>query len=93
MWSGGGNNEDGTTYAWNTERAGWGSDPVHQLLVKNGVSAFFHGHDHQYAYESRGRKPYQVLPSAGFTGSGFNMYTTGNGYTIQAMTNSGHSAW
>ncbi len=86
----GGNNEDGTTYAWNTERAGWGSDPVHQLLVKNGVSAFFHGHDHQYAYESRDGVVYQALPSAGFTGSGFNMYTTGNGYTIQAMTNSGH---
>lgn len=86
----GGYNEDGTTYAWSTERAGWGSDPVHQLLVKNGVSAFFHGHDHQYAYESRDGVVYQAVPSAGFTGSGFSMYTTGNGYTIQAMTNSGH---
>ena len=86
----GGYDEDGTTYGWNTKRTGWGSDPVHQILVKNGVSAFFHGHDHQYAYESRDGVVYQAVPSAGFTGSGFSMYTTGSGNTIQALTNSGH---
>jgi hypothetical protein len=58
----GGYNEDGTTYGWNTERAGWGSETVHDMLVANGVSAFFHGHDHQYAYESRDGVVYQAVP-------------------------------
>ncbi len=33
----------------------WGSVPIHQLMVENGVSAYFHGHDHQYVYETRDR--------------------------------------
>ena len=86
----GGYNEDGTTWGWNTERAGWGSEPIHQIMVANGVSAFFHGHDHQYAYEKRDGVVYQAVPSAGFSGNGFNMYTTGDGYTIQALPSSGH---
>ncbi len=86
----GGYNEDGSTLGWDTERAGWGSEPIHQVMVANGVTAFFHGHDHQYAYEERDDVVYQAVPSAGFTGSGFNMYTTGSGYTIQALDNSGH---
>ncbi len=79
----GGYNEAGTTYQWATERSGWGSDPVHQMMVANGVSAFFHGHDHQYAYEQLNGMVYQSVPSASFTGS-FGIYTTGNGYTTWA---------
>ncbi len=86
----GGYNEAGTTYEWETKRPGWGSDPIHQILVDNGVSAFFHGHDHQYAYEERDGVVYQSVPSAGFSGSGFNIYTTGSGYTIQALPSDGH---
>jgi hypothetical protein len=59
-------------------------------MVANGVTAFFHGHDHQYAYEMRDGIVYQALPAAGFDGNGFGMYTTGDGYTIQALSNSGH---
>jgi hypothetical protein len=88
----GGYNEDGTTYGWNTHRSGWGSDPIHEMMVGAGVSAVFHGHDHQYAYEKRDGLVYQSLPAAGWGsgGSGFGMYSTGDGYTIQAMTNCGH---
>jgi hypothetical protein len=89
----GGYNEAGTTYEWDTKRPladGWGSQPVHQLMVANNVSAFFHGHDHQYAYEMRDGVVYQSLPAAGFTGNGFNIYTTGSGYTIQALPSDGH---
>ena len=63
----GGYNENGTTWAWDTERAGWGSQPIHQMMVANGVSAFFHGHDHQYGYEKLDGMVYQSVPSAGFT--------------------------
>lgn len=86
----GGDNETGTAYEWETKRPGWGSDPIRQILIDNHVSAFFHGHDHQYAYEERDGIVYQSLPAAGFSGSGFNIYTTGSGYTIQAMASPGH---
>ena len=88
----GGYNENGTTWGWDVERdaTDFGSQPVHQILIENQVSAFFHGHDHQYAYEKRDGIVYQSLPSAGFTGSGFNIYTTGSGYTIQALPSDGH---
>ena len=86
----GGYNEDGTTWGWDTERSGWDDNPIHQVLVANGVSAVFHGHDHQYAYEMRDGIVYQTVPSAGFDGQGFDMYTSGDGYTIQAMDNPGH---
>ncbi|MCB2202437.1 InlB B-repeat-containing protein [bacterium] len=86
----GGYNEDGSTYGWDTERAGWGSDPIHEILVANGVSAFFHGHDHQYAYEVRDGVVYQAVPAAGFSGSGFDMYSESDPYTEKVLDSSGH---
>ncbi len=80
----GGYSEDGTTWEWDTERPGWGSQPIHQMMVANGVSAFFHGHDHQYAYEKLDGVVYQALPSGSFDGISQGDYTTGNGYTIWA---------
>lgn len=85
----GGYNENGSTWGFDTERAGWGSEPVHQFLVANHVSAFFHGHDHQYAYEVRDGIVYQSCPSGGFTGNGFNLYSEG-GYTIKVLPSAGH---
>jgi len=88
----GGKNEDGTTTGWSAERSGWGSDPIHQILVNTGVSAVFHGHDHQYAYEERDGVVYQSVPTSGWGNNqnGFNMYTTGDGYTVRALSNTGH---
>ena len=88
----GGWNEDGTTWGWDTHRpvADWGSEPVRQILEDYHVSAFIHGHDHEYAYEKRNGVVYQEVPSGGFTGAGFGLYTTGNGYTIQAINSPGH---
>ncbi len=48
----GGQNTDGS-WAFDVHRPaadGW-SLPIHQLMVKNGVDIFFHGHDHDYARE------------------------------------------
>ncbi len=88
----GGYNEAGTTYEWNTKRAGWGTEPLHTVFNNNGVSAVFHGHDHQYAYEKKENVVYQAVPTSGWGDgqNGFNMYTTGNGYTIRALPNTGH---
>jgi len=80
----GGYNVDGTTYTWGTNRSTWGSQPIRQMMEANGVTAFFHGHDHQMAYESLNGMVYQAVPSASFTGS-FGLYTTGG--------NSGNTIW
>jgi hypothetical protein len=85
----GGYNEDGTTWGFTTKRPTW-SKPIHQILVDNGVTAVFHGHDHQYGYEKRDGIVYQALPAAGFSGNGFGEYTTGVGYTIKALPSPGH---
>ena len=87
----GGYNDDGTTYAFNTRRSGWDA-PVHDLLVDNGVTAFFHGHDHEFAYEKRDGVVYQLVPMAADAtyGYGFQDYHTTNPYTLSVLPNSGH---
>jgi predicted phosphodiesterase len=85
----GGYNVDGVTWAFDTERPGW-DEPVHQLMVNNGVSAFFHGHDHEYAYEERDGIVYQLVPAPSMTGYGFNLYSESDPYTIKVLPNSGH---
>jgi hypothetical protein len=56
----GGKNADGTDgFALN--RPGW-SMPIHQLLVRYGVNAVFHGHDHIYAKQDLDGVVYQEVP-------------------------------
>jgi hypothetical protein len=87
----GGYNEDSTTWGFTTNRPTW-PKPIHQILIDNGVSAVFHGHDHQYGYEKRDGTVYQELPSAGFSGPGFSQYSTGpyRRYVIKALNSPGH---
>ena len=91
----GGNNDDGTTWAFNTNRTDvddlW-TVPVHQLLVNNHVTAFFHGHDHEYAHEQRDGVVYQEVPMAADAtyGYGFQQYAADGVYTLNVLPNSGH---
>ena len=87
----GGYNLGGVTWGWDTNRpvSQWGSKPVHQIMVDTHVTAFFHGHDHQYAYEKRDGIVYQSLPAAGFSGNGFNSYSMGT-YTLKVLPSPGH---
>ena len=39
--------------------------PIHQLLVKYGVSVVFHGHDHIYAKQDLDGIVYQLVPQPG----------------------------
>jgi hypothetical protein len=91
MFEWGGENLDGT-WGFTDERPEleWGPTPIHQLMVANGVSAFFHGHDHQYAYEERDGVVYQLVPQPSTTGNGFNLYSESDPYTIRVLPNSGH---
>ena len=86
----GGYNSNGTTWGFDTQRSGWGEDTIRDLMIDNGVNAFFHGHDHQYAYEMRDGIVYQSMPSPSMTGDGFNLYSESNEYTIKVLPNSGH---
>lgn len=56
----GGQNLDGTV-GFIQKRPGW-SMPIHQLLVKYGVTAVFHGHDHLYARQELDGIVYQEVP-------------------------------
>jgi len=86
----GGLNSDGSE-GFTTKRSGWGDDPIHQLMVDNHVSAFFHGHDHQFVHEVRDGIVYQLVPSPGMTGYGFDLYDSSD-YVVSGgnLPNAGH---
>lgn len=59
----GGYNLDGS-WGFFDARPGWDL-PIHELLVRTGVTAFFHGHDHIYAHQSLDGVVYQEVPQPG----------------------------
>ena len=89
MFEWGGYNADGTTWGFTTQRPTFGADPIRQLMMDNGVSAFFHGHDHQYAYEVRDGIVYLSMPRPS-TGLDFNYYSEGDPYTERVLGSPGH---
>jgi hypothetical protein len=62
----GGKNRDGE-YEFDKKRPGWAM-PVHQLMVKTGVTIFFQGHDHLFAHQQRDGVTYQETPNPGDAG-------------------------
>jgi hypothetical protein len=66
----GGYNWDGT-WGFDTHRPGW-EMPIHQLMVENGVTVFFHGHDHFYGMEPMAGIIYQECPMPANTGNANN---------------------
>ena len=90
MFEWGGYNIDEETWGFDTRRPGWGDLPIHQLMVKNNVSAFFYGHDHEYAFQMRDGVVYQLVPAPSMSGYGFNLYHEGDPYMIRVLPNSGH---
>ncbi len=83
----GGKNADGSAgFAAHRNAADFGTEPIHQLMIDNGVSAYFHGHDHQYVYETCDGIVYQEVPSPSMTGMGFDgIYTEGDYGTYQTI--------
>ncbi len=60
LYEHGGRNTD-STWGFDSSRPGWGK-PVHQLMVENNVSVFFHGHDHFYGKQDLDGIVYQEVP-------------------------------
>ena len=67
----GGNGSKGN-WQFDSMRPGWAM-PIHQLMAKNGVSIFFHCHDHLFAHQVLDGVVYQEVPiPADFTYTAFN---------------------
>ncbi len=66
----GGKNDDGSR-GFDAKRPGW-SLPIHQLMVKNGVTIFFQGHDHIFARQDKDGVTYQTLPDPANPNYAFN---------------------
>ncbi len=86
-----GGRSSGGTLAFATKRAGW-SMPIHDLLVKYGVTAVFHGHDHLYAQQELDGIVYQEVPqpSAKNTASGPNLAAEYHYASGTILSSSGH---
>jgi uncharacterized protein (TIGR03437 family) len=65
------------TWGFDKARPGWPM-PIHQLLVANNVTAFFHGHDHLYARQELDGIVYQEGPQP--SAKNFNLGTRGTEY-------------
>jgi len=68
LWEWGGKNTEGEDEFAN-QRPGW-EMPVHDLLVKHGVSIVFHGHDHLFIKQDLDGIVYQEVPQPGHPRSG-----------------------
>lgn len=89
LYEWGGNNPDGS-YGFDQYRPGWGV-PVHQLLVDNHVTAFFHGHDHFFAKQELDGITYQEVPQPATSSSPKDSPGAEYGYTSGVMLGSpGH---
>ena len=82
----GGKDPKGTsTFA--KERPNW-ELPIHDLMVKNGVSIFFQGHDHIFVTQERDGLIYQSMPNP--ADDTFTMFNDGAYLTGTKAPNSGH---
>jgi hypothetical protein len=84
----GGRNADDTE-GFAEKRPGWGV-PIHTLLVQNGVSAVFHGHDHFYGYQQLDGVVYQECPQPGTANFSTGSARDGGYVAGTILPNSGH---
>ena len=69
------------------ERPNW-TLPIHDLMVKNGVSIFFQGHDHIFVHQERDGLVYQSMPNP--ADDTFSMFNESAYLTGTKAPNSGH---
>ena len=76
-------------YEFDKYRPGWG-EPIHQLMVKNGVNVFFQGHDHLYAKEELDGLVYQEVPMPSDSTYSIGVTDNGDAYTDVKLEGAGH---
>lgn len=74
----GGQNADGS-WGFSQMRPDW-ELPIHQLLVKNHVTAVFHGHDHLFVRQELDGIIYQEVPQPGASSANVTNSATEYGY-------------
>lgn len=93
-----GGNNLGNSWGFDTYRPGWGK-PIHQLMVENNATIFFHGHDHFYGKQEKDGIVYQEVPqpsnknitntSASKYGYVDGVLLPGRGYLLVTVSESG----
>jgi len=68
------------TLGFDKARPGWAM-PIHQLLVKNNVTIFFHGHDHFYGKQELDGVVYQEVPQPSARNTELGNRASSYGYT------------
>ncbi len=86
LYEWGGKNRRGD-YEFKERRPGW-ELPVHQLMVKHGVTIFFQGHDHLYCQQQRDGIVYQEVPMP--ADHGYMTYNEDRYQSGVKLPNSGH---
>ena len=82
----GGRNKRGD-WEFSQKRPGW-ELPIHQLMVKHGVTIFFQGHDHLFARQERDGIVYQEVPNP--ADQGYVAYNEDRYQSGVKLPNSGH---
>ena len=83
LWEMGGMNAD-STWGFDTYRNGW-EKPIHNLMVENNATIFFHGHDHFYGKQDKDGIVYQEVPqpsARSYTNNSASQYGYVNGVII-----------
>ena len=70
-------------------RPGWGQ-PIHQMMVANGVDIFFQGHDHLFAKEELDGLVYQEVPMPSDSTYEIGVLANADAYTDLTLDGSGH---
>ncbi len=80
---------DASKWRFDEKRPGW-ELPIHQLMVKYGVTIFFQGHDHLYAREELDGLVYQEVPMAADSTYTIGMLANADAYTDLTLDGTGH---
>lgn len=86
LYEWGGRNKRGD-WEFSDRRPGW-ELPVHQLMVKHGVTIFFQGHDHLFCRQERDGIVYQEVPMP--ADQGYFAYNADRYQSGVKLPNSGH---
>ncbi len=76
-------------YTFDAKRPGWEA-PIHELMKRYGVNAFFQGHDHLYAKELVDGIVYQEVPMPSDSTYEIGVLANADAYTDLTMDGSGY---
>lgn len=76
-------------YVFDDKRPGWGQ-PIHQVMVDNNVTIFFHGHDHVFVRQELDGVVYQECPQPANRTYSDGFYYEGRYLSGDMVNNSGH---